>query len=56
MVDVTLPSLGESVTEGSIVEWRKRAGDWVDAGDPIVEGRGRASLAVPSVFVLIHFC
>ncbi len=37
MVKVTLPDMGESVTEGSIVEWRKRAGDFVDEGDTLVD-------------------
>ncbi|MBV8074155.1 MAG: multifunctional oxoglutarate decarboxylase/oxoglutarate dehydrogenase thiamine pyrophosphate-binding subunit/dihydrolipoyllysine-residue succinyltransferase subunit [Candidatus Eremiobacteraeota bacterium] len=36
-VQVPLPEMGESVTEGSIVEWRKRVGDWVDAGETLVE-------------------
>jgi 2-oxoglutarate dehydrogenase E1 component len=29
--------MGESVTEGSVVEWRKRVGDFVAEGDPLVE-------------------
>jgi 2-oxoglutarate dehydrogenase E1 component len=37
MVQVTLPEMGESVTEGSIVEWRKKVGDLVAEGDPLVE-------------------
>lgn len=37
MVRVTLPEMGESVTEGSIVEWRKRVGDFVAEGDPLVD-------------------
>ncbi len=37
MVSVTLPEMGESVTEGSIVEWRKRIGEFVAEGDPLVE-------------------
>ncbi len=37
LVSVTLPEMGESVTEGSIVEWRKRVGDFVAEGDPLVE-------------------
>ncbi|HET6896102.1 MAG TPA: multifunctional oxoglutarate decarboxylase/oxoglutarate dehydrogenase thiamine pyrophosphate-binding subunit/dihydrolipoyllysine-residue succinyltransferase subunit [Candidatus Baltobacteraceae bacterium] len=36
IVTVALPEMGESVTEGSIVEWQKRAGDFVNEGDPIV--------------------
>jgi multifunctional 2-oxoglutarate metabolism enzyme len=34
---VTLPELGESVTEGSIVEWRKRPGDYVEQGETLVD-------------------
>ena len=37
LVKVTLPEMGESVTEGSIVEWRKKVGDYVAEGDPLVE-------------------
>lgn len=36
-VTVSLPEMGESVTEGSIVEWRKRIGDFVAEGDPLVD-------------------
>ncbi len=37
VVSVTLPEMGESVTEGSIVEWRRRVGEFVAEGDPLVE-------------------
>jgi multifunctional 2-oxoglutarate metabolism enzyme len=37
VVLVTLPEMGESVTEGAIVEWRKRVGDFVAEGDPLVD-------------------
>ncbi len=37
MVQVTLPEMGESVSEGSIVEWRKKVGDFVNEGDTLVE-------------------
>ncbi|MHB8461539.1 MAG: biotin/lipoyl-containing protein, partial [Vulcanimicrobiaceae bacterium] len=37
MVKVTLPEMGESVTQGSIVEFRKKVGDHVTEGDTIVE-------------------
>ena len=36
-VQVPLPEMGESVTEGSIVEWRKREGDWIERGETLVE-------------------
>jgi multifunctional 2-oxoglutarate metabolism enzyme len=37
LVNVTLPEMGESVTEGSIVEWRKAVGQWVDEGETLVD-------------------
>jgi pyruvate/2-oxoglutarate dehydrogenase complex dihydrolipoamide acyltransferase (E2) component len=32
-----MPQMGVSVAEGTIVEWRKRVGDWVEADEAIVE-------------------
>ena len=37
MVDVTLPSLGESVTEGIITQWFKKVGDAVVRDEPLFE-------------------
>ena len=37
MVDVTLPSLGESVTEGIITRWFKHVGDSVARDEPLFE-------------------
>ena len=37
LVKVALPELGESVTEGSIVEWRKKVGQWVGEGETLVD-------------------
>lgn len=37
MVDVTLPSLGESVTEGIITQWFKKVGDTVARDEPLFE-------------------
>jgi len=34
---VTLPEMGESVTEGSIVEWRVKAGEWIEEGATLVD-------------------
>jgi 2-oxoglutarate dehydrogenase E2 component (dihydrolipoamide succinyltransferase) len=33
---VVVPSLGTEITEGVVVEWLKRPGDAVAAGEPIV--------------------
>jgi len=37
LVDVTLPSLGESVTEGIITQWFKKVGDAVVRDEPLFE-------------------
>ncbi len=37
MADVTLPSLGESVTEGIITQWFKKVGDAVARDEPLFE-------------------
>ncbi len=34
-VDVAMPQMGVSVAEGTVVEWRKRPGDWVEADEII---------------------
>src|SRR4051812_4996005 len=36
-VQITLPAMGESVTEGTVLEWRKQVGDRVEADEPIVD-------------------
>src|SRR3954451_14253071 len=36
-VQVTLPQMGESVTEGTVLEWHKQEGDRVEADEVIVE-------------------
>ena len=36
-VQITMPAMGESVTEGTVLEWLKQVGDTVSADEPIVE-------------------
>ncbi|MEU3685697.1 2-oxo acid dehydrogenase subunit E2 [Streptomyces sp. NPDC030592] len=36
-VSVTLPALGESVTEGTVTRWLKQVGDRVEADEPLLE-------------------
>jgi 2-oxoglutarate dehydrogenase dihydrolipoamide succinyltransferase (E2 component) len=36
-VDVVMPQMGVSVSEGTIVAWRKQPGDWVEYEEPIVD-------------------
>ena len=50
MADVTLPQLGETVTEGTITQWFKQVGDTVAADEPLFEvshrqGRHRGAVA-----------
>jgi 2-oxoglutarate dehydrogenase E1 component len=41
--------MGESVTEGSIVEWRKKVGHWVDEGETLVDvTTDKVDVEVPS--------
>ena len=37
MADITLPQLGETVTEGTITKWFKKVGDIVAADEPLFE-------------------
>ena len=37
LVDVTFPEMGDSVAEGTILEWRVAVGDTVSVDDPLVE-------------------
>jgi 2-oxoglutarate dehydrogenase dihydrolipoamide succinyltransferase (E2 component) len=37
LVEVTMPQMGVSVSEGTIVEWRKQVGDWVAYEEPICD-------------------
>src|SRR3954447_21921043 len=32
-----MPQMGVSVAEGTVVEWKKRPGDWVEADETICE-------------------
>jgi pyruvate/2-oxoglutarate dehydrogenase complex dihydrolipoamide acyltransferase (E2) component len=35
VVDVAMPQMGVSVTEGTVVEWKKQPGDWIEADEII---------------------
>jgi pyruvate/2-oxoglutarate dehydrogenase complex dihydrolipoamide acyltransferase (E2) component len=48
-VEVAMPQMGVSVAEGTVVEWKKRAGDWVEADETIVEiSTDKVETEVPS--------
>jgi pyruvate dehydrogenase E2 component (dihydrolipoamide acetyltransferase) len=49
MADVTLPQLGETVTEGTITQWFKNVGDTVTADEPLFEvSTDKVDTEVPS--------
>ncbi len=48
-VEVVVPEVGESVTEGTIAKWLKQVGDTVAVDDPLVElETDKASVEIPS--------
>jgi 2-oxoglutarate decarboxylase len=36
-VDIEMPQMGESVTEGTVLEWHKNEGEFVEEGETVVE-------------------
>jgi pyruvate/2-oxoglutarate dehydrogenase complex dihydrolipoamide acyltransferase (E2) component len=49
LAEVTMPQIGVSVAEGTIVEWHKRVGDWVERDELIVEiSTDKVETEVPS--------
>src|SRR5918997_2127794 len=48
-VQITLPEMGESVTEGTVLEWLKNEGDPVEADEGVVEvSTDKVDAEVPS--------
>ena len=48
-IDLTMPEMGESVTEGTVLEWHKQPGDTVEEGDTIIEvSTDKVDAEVPS--------
>src|ERR687892_1387292 len=37
IVEIQMPQMGESVTEGTILEWHKNEGEFVEEGETVVE-------------------
>ena len=49
MADVTMPQLGETVTEGTITKWFKKVGDAVADDEPLFEvSTDKVDTEVPS--------
>jgi multifunctional 2-oxoglutarate metabolism enzyme len=48
-VQITMPQMGESVTEGTVLEWLKQVGDRVEQDEPLVEiSTDKVDAEVPS--------
>ena len=48
-VEVVMPKMGESITEGTVVAWLKQPGDRVEADEPLLEiGTDKVDTEVPS--------
>src|SRR3954452_15789104 len=48
-VDITMPAMGESVTEGTILEWAKSVGDHIEVDETLVEvSTDKVDAEVPS--------
>ncbi|MGB8381952.1 MAG: biotin/lipoyl-containing protein, partial [Dermatophilaceae bacterium] len=48
---VTMPALGESVTEGTVTRWLKNIGDHVEVDEPLVEvSTDKVDTEIPSPF------
>jgi pyruvate/2-oxoglutarate dehydrogenase complex dihydrolipoamide acyltransferase (E2) component len=45
--EVTLPALGESVTEGTVTRWLKKVGDAVAVDEPLVDTPSKGAYALP---------
>src|SRR5690554_1770660 len=49
MIEVTVPNVGESITEVQIGQWLKAEGDWINQGEDIVEiETEKASVQIPA--------
>ena len=49
VVDVVMPKMGESITEGTILEWRKKVGDTIEADEILLEiGTDKVDSEIPS--------
>jgi pyruvate/2-oxoglutarate dehydrogenase complex dihydrolipoamide acyltransferase (E2) component len=44
-----MPQMGVSVADGTVIEWRKRPGDWIEADEPICDvSTDKVDVEVPS--------
>ena len=49
VVDVVMPKMGESITEGTILEWRKNVGEKIETDEILLEiGTDKVDSEIPS--------
>ena len=49
LVDIIMPKMGESITEGTIIEWRKKIGDNVEKDEIFLEiGTDKVDSEIPA--------
>ena len=56
-IDVTMPQMGESIAEGTIVRWIKKVGDAIDKDEPLIEistDKVDAEIPAPGAGVLLE--
>ena len=59
IVDVIMPKMGESITDGTILEWRKNVGEFVEKDELFLEiGTDKVDSEIPSIEsgILIEIC
>ena len=49
VIDVVMPKMGESITEGTILEWRKKVGESIETDEILLEiGTDKVDSEIPS--------
>ena len=49
IIDVVMPKMGESITEGTILEWRKKVGESIELDEILLEiGTDKVDSEIPS--------
>ena len=49
IIDIIMPKMGESITEGTILEWRKGVGDRIELDEILLEiGTDKVDSDIPS--------
>ena len=53
-MDVIMPQLGETVTEGTVANWYKKVGDTIKADEPLFEVETGVTVPVGTVLAVIE--